>query len=479
MRFGAKCARCLERRRPLRLPLAVVVSVLALPSATRAGHLTVAAIADENLTPGAGCSLREAIIAANANADHGGCTLDSGSYGADVIDVPAMNYVFTVGASGENAAAGGDLDINGDLTIRGAGISQTFIDADGLDRVFEVRSGTVTLSRLRVTGGSFDSGGGIRNAGNLRLADVLVENNTSGSFGGGGIYNGNVLHIVDSQLIGNTGAAGGAIRNDGTLTVMRSRLILNTGNPNAGGINNNGTAVIVESALAGNSVTAGAGGALRNGGTLTLVRSTLSSNSSQSRGGGIYNRSTGILRVTNSTLSGNSDTVMGGGIHNEGGTVTLANVTVTGSSPDGIYNWQGGSVTVRNSIVALQSGGGPDCAGATVVTSGGHNVVSDASCGFASAGDQPNTDPLLGPLTTNGGVTFTHALLAGSPAVDAGAPAGCQGDLDGDGLADPLVTDQRGRLRVDGDGDASVVCDVGAYEFAATTTDLIFADGFS
>jgi len=71
-----------------------------------------------------------------------------------------------------------------------------------------------------------------------------------------------------------------------------------------------------------------------------------------------------------------------------------------------------------------------------------------------------------------------QALLAGSPAIDAGAPAGCQGHRDGEGILDALVTDQRGRLRVDGDGSGGVRCDVGAYEFAATTTDLIFADGF-
>ena len=391
-----------------------------------------------------------------------------------------MTYVLTVGGPGEQAAAGGDLDVTDDLTILGAGTSETIVHANGLDRVFEIRSGTVLLSRLQVTGGSSDFGGGILNAATLRLERVLVTGNTStGSFGtGGGVYNLGELHVVDTEINSNEGGFGGAIRNDGTLTVLRSSIASNIGSPQAGGINNNGTALIVASTLALNQVSFGAGGALRNRGTLTLVDSTLRGNSSVSRGGGIYNHSGGVLRVTNSTLSGNTDTVVGGGINNEGGTVVLANVTLTNNSPDGIYNWQGGTFTLANSIVALQSGGGANCAGPTAVSSGGYNIVGDASCGIASTGDQPSTNPQIGPLASNGGSTRTHALLAGSPAIDAGAPAGCQGHRDGDGILDALLTDQRGRLRVDGDGSGGVRCDIGAYEFAATTTDLIFADGF-
>ena len=105
-------------------------------------------------------------------------------------------------------------------------------------------------------------------------------------------------------------------------------------------------------------------------------------------------------------------------------------------------------VTIQNSIVAgnglygCQVEGGANA----VLTSLGNNVFGDDSCG-AAAGDQTFTDPVLGPLADNGGPTLTHALLAGSPAIDAADAASCS------------ATDQRGVARPQGAG-----CDVGAFE---------------
>jgi hypothetical protein len=120
--------------------------------------------------------------------------------------------------------------------------------------------------------------------------------------------------------------------------------------------------------------------------------------------------------VTNSTITGNS-APSGGGIYNKRGifgdsVVEISNIILNaGASGENIFN-DGGTVT-----------------------SLGYNLSSDDGGGYLTGqGDQINTDPLLGPLQNNGGSTFTHALLAGSPATDAGDP----------NFSPPPLNDQRG-----------------------------------
>ncbi|MBU0648056.1 hypothetical protein KJ855_02650 [Patescibacteria group bacterium] len=154
--------------------------------------------------------------------------------------------------------------------------------------------------------------------------------------------------------------------------------------------------------------------------------------------------------MTNSTVSGNiSTTGDGGGIVNYNGTMHLVNSTIannTATSGGGLYN-AGGTMTYKNTIVSSNTGG--NCLiGFGSNTSQGYNIEDTDTCNFNQTGDQVNTNPLINALGPNGGVTLTHSLQTGSPAINNGTGTGA-----------PTI-DQRGYNRIG-------VPDVGAYEYSA------------
>jgi hypothetical protein len=203
----------------------------------------------------------------------------------------------------------------------------------------------------------------------------------------------------------------------------------------------------------------------------------------KSRTGAIMNEDGSGLDVTNSTFVGNAayggngddGEGVGGAIANSAAQTRISNSTLTNNSAFGAqsgvnYGGSGGgnlwkttsplgSASLINTIVANNTSGG-NCRGP--VADGGHNLSSEASCGFGATGFN-NTDPLLDPagLRSNGGPTQTIALLAGSVAVDTSDDCvvqnpGC--------LASPLSTDQRGTGFPRKSG-AHV--DIGAFELQA------------
>jgi len=210
---------------------------------------------------------------------------------------------------------------------------------------------------------------------------------------------------------------------------------------------------MTDSVISGNTAT-GSDGGLLNYGTATLTGVTITGNTAGTGSGGI-SADGPMTTLTNVTISGNSASEDGGGLVAYQPAV-LNNVTITGNTAnsDGDTTGDGGGIfqegsippTVKNSIVAgnTVSGGGqgPDCFG--TVTSGGHNLVGNTTgCTGVTAADITGVDPVLGPLADNGGPTLTHALLKGSPAIDAGG-------------TDCAALDQRGLPRG--------ACDIGAYE---------------
>ncbi|MBU1137619.1 MAG: hypothetical protein KKA76_01450 [Proteobacteria bacterium] len=345
--------------------------------------------------PGRIC-LRTAITYANNNP------------GSDTIILPAGTYVLSslLPTTKENNNEQGDLDILGDLTISGAGAEQTIVDGNGLDRVFDIYGDTVSMSGMTIRNGKAPTGdfggGGIRTSnGNLTLDKVIVSNNRVAAGGDANDY-------------------GGGVGNNGVCTIINST-IANNEAYKGGGLSNNGTSIaIFMSTVSGNTSTGLAGG-IFGGNGLTIVNSTISSNSSISGTGGIY--SFGANTIISTTITNNS----------------------SASGTDGYCNGTGGTLSVKNSIIAQN--GNVNCCYSTGMTSNGYNLEDTDTCGFTNASDLINSDPKLLTLQNNGGPTFTHALQSSSPAIDAGTSVFMFG------------TDQRGQKRPCGAG-----YDIGAYE---------------
>jgi hypothetical protein len=447
-------------------------------------------------------SLRAAIVEANAHGD------------PDHIILPAGTYNLTIAGADEDFAASGDLDITSDLIITGQSAATTIVDAStipGGDRVFDCFGSIgVYFQELTITGGNVvgDGGGIFNREGTLSVSACTVTGNTSTSpyytiqgGGGGGICSGDrgiytpvgTLAIDSCVISGNFGSdAGGGILNCDSATVIGSQISGNSSQL-GGGIFNlaassfaTGQFTLTNSNVSGN--TAAWGGGINNGyyAHATVNNCTISGNLAEF-GAGI-DCDASELTVFNSTITSNGSNgvpgtsgTWGGGIYVEfHAVVSLDHVTLCDNIANfgsGILNFSqfyGGSITAANCIIAYNSGEFLALTGSNrnyyagnvllaSIHSLGHNLDTDGSCAFGATGDQSLVDPLLGPLADNGGPTQTHALLPGSPAIDAGDPL------------DATALDQRGFSRpADGDGDGVAVADIGAFEVNASAGSLNF-----
>jgi uncharacterized repeat protein (TIGR01451 family)/CSLREA domain-containing protein len=359
-----------------------------------------------------------------------------------------------------------------------------------------IHSGRAMLSGGKVLSNVADnSGGGMYvSEGTATLNGSHVISNTATWYGGGVYVESSyaAVTLMAGQIISNNATYGGGVHVDGANTVFTQtgvssiahnfasnrgggvlvqygRAVLNGGEiinnsaADGGGVYVNGVNASfsqsgVTSTIAHNTATNDGGGIYVNDGGLTVNKGQVLSNTASNVGGGIYNEN-GTLTVINTTVSRNtSNGGSGGALYNQGGTTTLTFTTIASntatSGGGGIYR-AGGAILVQNTIVAHNST--TNCGGG--LTSNGHNLDSGNTCGFSAAGDRQNTDPLLGSLADNGGDTLTHALLPGSPAIDAGI---CLAGV---------TTDQRGEPRPN---PVSSFCDIGTYESDSTgTTDLV------
>ncbi len=432
--------------------------------------------------------------------DVGGGFVTFGGIRAAIIDAdqnPGSTINFSVTGTIQLADALPDLSANvtitgpgaGSLTVQGGGSSSDF-------SVFTVDAGvTASISGLTISGGNTQGlgGGGISNKGALTLAGSIVSNNaTTGS--GGGISNAGTMTMAGCTVADNVADSyGGGIENVlGTMTIVGCTISGNSeyrssgeGAAGGGGIDNEGNLTVTSSIISGNSAhgTQETGGGINNLSKLTVTDSTISGNDADGDGGGISNSGTATL--TNCTIAGNGtsgtgayDFNGGGGIFNSNFT-SLTNCTVAyndlnGGEGGGINTYNSNTQFVlNNTLVAgnLDSLSVPsDVAGQVDSTSRNNliGVASDIDGGITgiSNGSQGNLigprgspiNALIGPLAGNGGLTPTVALLAGSPALDAGSNALAVDPTTGQALA----TDQRGTgyPRISGNA-----VDIGAYEY--------------
>jgi VCBS repeat-containing protein len=404
--------------------------------------------------PGIECTLRAAVQKANATAG-----ADTIRFDAALDTLPIILTIPTVDQCPPPAGSGGcwedadesmgDLDILDDLTIVGNGARKTIIQwpdpvlfpAAPRDRIFEMPTprcySCVSLGISGVTlryGGApsptTDPHGGIEVGGAnvlTTITDSVVSDNA-----GSGITAWHGTLLLDRVTVARNIAARGAglsAQFSASFTIANSTFSDNVADDGAGG---------------------GAGGAVHaansnsNPDAALVVNSTLSGNRA-AKGCAVFDARAANMRLYNVTMADNCTA-------GSGRPVMVA-------SADG--EWFG-SIALRNSVVASPAGV-VDCAiesafGLTgSFTTEGFNLLSDASCALAGAGDVQGTDALLGPLADNGGPTWTHLPLPGSAAIDTGT------------LADCPATDQRGFVRpIDGNGDGVVRCDKGAVEAGTT-----------
>ena len=367
---------------------------------------------------------------------------------ADANDGDTINFAL----SGTISLTSGELVIDKNITISGPGSNSLTVRPSQASffRVFNVMpSHSITIQGMTISFGYAGSaqGGGIFLDEHVTatIADCVLTNNFTGDIGGAIFINGGaMLTVLNSTITGNTagtsehgGSGAGIYSSAGTFTIIDSTISNNTawiGNDFSGGggggiINVNGTLEISNTTI-GNNLAGASGGGISSFGMMTITNSTISGNvagftqpGETGVGGGIWN--SGTLTMTNCTISDNDahgstfkGGGVGGGIYNIG-LADIGNSTLSGNQADvhggSIY---GGTFDIGNSIL---NGGSPENIYTATVTSHGYNVCSDDGGGFLNGpGDQINTNPLLGPLQDNGGPTFTHELLTGSPAIDAG-----------------------------------------------------------
>lgn len=370
-----------------------------------------------------------------------------------------------------DAASFGDLDITaGDLVIIGNSESTSIIDANQIDRVFDVFSGTsLSLQNVTVTGGQTvggNDGGGVRSHGTLAVADSTLTGNTTDA-NGGAIYaagtgvastlSGNItatdatvavsnvavfpaqagfvilvgdeqmrVEAINGSIFSVTRAVNGStatVHSTGAtvsvvdMSLSNATIVTNNADFGAGVFNDGGTVAVTGSSITSNiAVTDGGGVYNDRTATLNVVGSTLVSNRAGRDGGGVYNNDSATVSITDATLNGNIAARNGGGLFNE--IVAIANLNNTRFSANsaadggGIYNEDGQVVISGGSLIANVSTG--DGGGLLATSSAVTTVDGTSVSGNRAGGDG-------GAFANDGALNISNATIASNTADGDGA----------------------------------------------------------
>ncbi len=397
------------------------------------------------------------------------------------------------------------------VIIDGPGASLLTISGDGTFGLLSIPTGgAASLTGLTMSDGGAQSGGAILNQGSLAVSDSVFSNDSAIFYGGAIFNNGGSLTVSYTTFTNNrtftnnqaTYGLGAAIDNTGTLKVLSSTFT--GGAAFEGGAIANESGVLNVTSSTFNKNTAIQGGGLYNNASATIIGSTISNNTAF-QGGGIANDLIASLTLLNSTIAGNAAGQNGGGI-NQVGTLfsvssTIANNTVAAGGAGGGIDASSGTTTLYNTLIAgntavtgtttttsasASTGTGTgtgtgtstgtststtasisDVAG-TIAKASANNLIGGTATGITNGvnGNLVGVNkPLIGKLANNGGPTETVALLAGSPAIDAGASS----FVVASGTITAPALDERGAVRgstgvTPGTANAGTTVDIGAYE---------------
>jgi predicted outer membrane repeat protein len=357
------------------------------------------------------------------------------SSGGAIDNYGQLNLTHALIANNSASQFGGGLNlVGGEVTITDTQfISNTAFSGGGGIAVGTGVTLTVTSSQFSSNQATdtFAQGGAIRSAGTLVISDTLLTENHSSRAGGIFVASG-TTKVSRSTFSYNYGAYGGGIRQEGGDLNLTDVTFTHNGYTPSG----------LQVASGGGAISWGAGSAMLNSVTMSENWATY---------GGGFDHDNGTTSLTNVTLSGNKS-LGGGALDQGGGSIALTNVTIVGNQGQffagGIAN-RLGTITLKNTLLSNnfnpQNNQASNCYKPIATSS--FSLSSDSTCGLGAGRD--TVDPLLNPLSYNGGYTQTYLPMLNSPAIDGGTGVGCP------------PTDQRGVTRPQGQA-----CDVGSVEVA-------------